>query len=70
MWVNDLSAANFIKVWKGEPFGIPVGEFLSTFKDFAEAGSWSEDDKKLILRVNLEGSAKRYLNSRADLKLP
>lgn len=68
--MKDLSAANFIKVWKGEPFGIPVGEFLSTFRDFAEAGSWSEDDKKRILRVKLEGSAKRFLNSRADLKFP
>lgn len=68
--VKDLNAANFIKVWKGEPHGIPVGEFLSTFRDFADAGLWSEDDKKRILRIKLEGPAKRFLNSRTEFKSP
>lgn len=65
--VKDFSAANFIKVWKGEPGGSPVGEFSSTFKDFAEAGSWTDEDRVRILRVKLEGN-KGFLNSRADLR--
>lgn len=65
---KDLSVANFIKTWRGDPTGPSVGEFLTTFKDFAEAGSWTNEDKIRILRVKLEGTAKRFLNSRTDLK--
>jgi len=66
--VKDLSTANFIKVWKGDVGGPPVEEFLATLNDFAEAGTWSEEDKVRILKVKLEGTAKRFLNSRADLR--
>lgn len=68
--VKDLSAANFIKVWRGDHSGPPIGEFLATFKDFAEAGLWTDEDKIRILRVKLEGAAKLFLNSRTDLRVP
>jgi hypothetical protein len=65
--VKDLSAANLVDTFKGEPVGISVQEFFQQIDDAGEIANWSEDDKVRIVALKSKGAARRFLNSNPKL---
>ena len=64
---KDVSLVTGIQEWSGEAKGKSVHEFFSQIETLEKVSGWTNEDKALIVKANLQGSALQFLSGRAEL---
>ena len=55
--MKDVTLVARIKDWTGDSKGCTVHEFFAQIDTYAKVSNWSEEEKALIAKAKLQGTA-------------
>jgi hypothetical protein len=65
--IKDVTLVAEIKHWTGNSQGQTVHEFFAQTDTYAKVSNWSEDEKALIAKAKLQGTALQFVQGREFL---
>jgi len=65
--MKDVTLVAGIKDWTGDSKGRAVHEFFAQIDTYAKVSNWSEEEKSLIAKTELQGIVLRYIQGRETL---
>jgi hypothetical protein len=64
---KDVTLVAGIKDWTGDSKGRSVFEFFTQINTYAKVSNWLEDEKALIAKAKLQGTALQFVQGRESL---
>ena len=65
--MKDVTLVTGIKDWTGDSSGRSVHELFAQIDTYAKVSNWSEDEKALIAKAKLQGTALQFVQGREFL---